>query len=180
MDKPILTMIEMIRRKIMTKVVAKEEAAEKIIRTLCPKIEKNVDKIIMQSTRCWPRHAGGYKWEVSAGYEDQHIVGLEIHSCSCQKWDLTVIPYTHDVYVIVKMGDRVEESVSHFYTKETQLKIYSHMSKPIRGLKQWAHYRTDEPILPLVIRRYVVRPQKNRKKESDEPITKTRRICRKI
>ncbi|KAK8555415.1 hypothetical protein V6N13_045946 [Hibiscus sabdariffa] len=35
---------------------------------------------------------------------------------------------------------------------------------------------TDEPILPPVIRRPVGRPQKNRRKEPDEPVTKTERI----
>ncbi|KAL4354484.1 hypothetical protein GQ457_06G021110 [Hibiscus cannabinus] len=37
-DKPILTMIEMIRSKLMTRIVAKKEVVEKIIGTLCPKI----------------------------------------------------------------------------------------------------------------------------------------------
>ncbi|KAK8643560.1 hypothetical protein V6N13_012849 [Hibiscus sabdariffa] len=132
-DKPILTMMEMIRSKLITRIAAKKEAAEKIIGTLCPKIQKKVDKTIMQSTSCWPRHAGGHKWEVSAGYEDQHAVDLEIHSCSCRKWDLT-------------------------------------------GPKQWAHYMTYELILPPAIRRPVGRPQKKRRKEPDEPVTKTGRI----
>ncbi|KAK8716727.1 hypothetical protein V6N13_044029 [Hibiscus sabdariffa] len=175
-DKLILTVMEMIRSKLMTRIVVKKEAAEKIIGTLCPKIQKKVDKTIMQSTSCWPRHAGGHKWEVSAGYEDQHAVDLEIHSCSCRKWDLTGIPCIHVVFVIMKIGVRVEEFVSPFYTKETQLKIYSHMIKPVRGPKQWAHYMTDEPILPPVIRRPVGIPQENRRKEPDEPVTKTGRI----
>ncbi|KAK8659316.1 hypothetical protein V6N13_029522 [Hibiscus sabdariffa] len=165
-------MMEMIRSKLMTRIAAKKEAIEKIIRTLCPKIQKKVDKIIMQSTR----HASGHKWEVSVGYEDQHAVDLEIQSCSCRKWDLTGIPCIHVVSVIMKMGARVENFVSPFYTKETQLKIYSHMIKPIRGPKQWAHYMTDEPILSLVTRRPVGRPQKKRRKEPDEPVTKIGRI----
>ncbi|KAK8607560.1 hypothetical protein V6N13_053291 [Hibiscus sabdariffa] len=42
-DKPILTMMEMIRSKLMTRIVAKKEAAEKIIGTLCPKIQKKMN-----------------------------------------------------------------------------------------------------------------------------------------
>ncbi|KAK8559883.1 hypothetical protein V6N13_016616 [Hibiscus sabdariffa] len=135
-DKPILTMMEMIRSKLVTRIAAKKEAAEKIIGILCPKIQKK---------NCWPRHASGHKWEVSAGYEDQHAVDLEIYSCSCRKWDLTGIPCIHVVSVIMKIGVT-------------------------------AHYMTDEPILPPVIRRPVGRPQKNRRKEPDEPVTKTGRI----
>ncbi|KAK8664156.1 hypothetical protein V6N13_083956 [Hibiscus sabdariffa] len=175
-DKPILTMMEMIGSKLMTRIATKKEAVEKIIGTLYAKIQKKVDKIIMQSTSCWPRHAGGHKWEVSARYEDQHVVDLEIQSCSCRKWDLTEIPCIHVASVIMKMGARVEEFVIPFYSKETQLKIYSHMIKPVRGLKRWAHYMTDEPILPPIIRRPVGRPQKKRRNEPDEPVTKIGRI----
>ncbi|KAK8618023.1 hypothetical protein V6N13_080922 [Hibiscus sabdariffa] len=132
-DKPILTMMEMIRCKIMSRIAAKKEAAEKIIGTLCPKIQKKLDKILEQFIRCWPRNAG---------------------------------------------GQRPEDFVNPCYRKETQLKIYSHMVKPLRGPKQWSHYQIDEPILPPVIRRPVGRPQTKRRKEPDEPVKATGRLAK--
>ncbi|KAK8628333.1 hypothetical protein V6N13_064042 [Hibiscus sabdariffa] len=94
-DKPILTMMEMIRCKIMTRIAAKKEAAEKIIGTLCPKIQKKLDKeavVLIHVGRCWPRNACRQRWEVSARFEDQHAVDLEAQTCSCRKWDLTDEP----------------------------------------------------------------------------------------
>ncbi|KAK8713699.1 hypothetical protein V6N13_148910 [Hibiscus sabdariffa] len=51
MDKPILTMMKVIKCKIMARITAKKEAAENIIWTLCSKIQKKVDKTSMQSIR---------------------------------------------------------------------------------------------------------------------------------
>ncbi|KAK8708281.1 hypothetical protein V6N13_059325 [Hibiscus sabdariffa] len=145
-DKPILTMMEMIRCKIMTQIAAKKEAAEKIIGTLCPKIQTNLDKILEQSIRCWPRNAGGQRWEVSIGFEDQHAVDLEAQTCSSRKWDLTGIPCIHVASDILHIGARPEDFVNPCYRKETQLKIYSHMVKPLRGLKQKRRKEPDEPV----------------------------------
>ncbi|GMJ16053.1 hypothetical protein HRI_005274500 [Hibiscus trionum] len=177
-DKPILTMMEMIRCKIMTRIASKKEAAEKIIGTLCPKIQKKLEKIIEQSIRCWPRNAGGQRWEVSAGFEDQHAVDLEAQTCSCRKWDLTGIPCIHVASVILHIGARPEDFVNSCYRKDTQLEIYSHMVKPVRGPKQWVHYQTDEPLLPPVIRRPVGRPQTKRRKEPDEQVKKTGKMSK--
>ncbi|KAL4291571.1 hypothetical protein GQ457_14G019510 [Hibiscus cannabinus] len=88
-DKPILTMLEMIRFKIMNRFAKKAEEAQKIVRPLCPKIQKKIYALIVQSVRCWPRNAGGNRYEVPAGHEDQHVVDLGAESCTCRKWDLT-------------------------------------------------------------------------------------------
>ncbi|KAL4362749.1 hypothetical protein GQ457_04G007640 [Hibiscus cannabinus] len=132
---------------------------------------------------CWPRNAGGQRWEVSAGFEDQHAVNLEAQTCTCRKWDLTYvyfvgIPCIHVASVILHIGARSEDFVNSCYRKETQLKIYSHMVKPLRGPKQWSHYQTDEPILPPVIRRPVGRPQTKRRNEPDEPVKATGRLAK--
>ncbi|KAK8704766.1 hypothetical protein V6N13_048379 [Hibiscus sabdariffa] len=67
--KPILTLMEMVRTKIMQKIAMKKEEADK----------------------CWPTHAGGYNYQVSAGPSNQHAANLESQTCSCRKWDITVI-----------------------------------------------------------------------------------------
>ncbi|KAK8690943.1 hypothetical protein V6N13_074467 [Hibiscus sabdariffa] len=68
-DKPILTLMEMVRTKIMHKIAIKKEEADK----------------------CRATHAGGHKYQVSIGPSNQHVVDLEHHSCSCRKWDLTAM-----------------------------------------------------------------------------------------
>ncbi|KAL4295530.1 hypothetical protein GQ457_12G008710 [Hibiscus cannabinus] len=164
-DKPILTMMEMIRSKIMTRIVSKKEQAEKINGLLCPKIQKKLENAIGQSIRCWPRAASANKYEVSAGPIDQHVVNLDNHSCSCRKWDLTGIPCMHAISVILMRQERPENYVSHYYSKDMQLQIYSNMVKPLRGPKQWANHGPNETVIPPIIRRPVGRPKKTEKKK---------------
>ncbi|KAK8714515.1 hypothetical protein V6N13_149705 [Hibiscus sabdariffa] len=161
-DKPILTMLEMIRCKIMNRFAKKAEEAQKIVGPLCPKIQKKIDALIVQSVRCWPRNAGGNRYEVPAGHEDQHVVDLGAESS-----------------VIIMRGERPEGFVNNCYKTETQLQIYSNLVKPLRGPKQWPRHVTNEPILPPVIRRPVGRPQRNRRKEAGEILTSTGRMSKK-
>ena len=91
-DKPILTHIEIIRTKLMQRVAMKSTGVEKYLRPLCPKIQQKLDNIIVESSRCWPKHTGGSKYQVTSGLAIQHVVDLQLHTCSCRKWDLTGIP----------------------------------------------------------------------------------------
>ncbi|PPD74333.1 hypothetical protein GOBAR_DD28738 [Gossypium barbadense] len=50
-DKPILTMLEIIRRKVMIRLVSMKEAAEKYPGPLCPRIQKKLSKIVSQSNK---------------------------------------------------------------------------------------------------------------------------------
>ncbi|KAE8681841.1 hypothetical protein F3Y22_tig00111303pilonHSYRG00061 [Hibiscus syriacus] len=52
-DKPILNMMELIRTKIMRRIICRYEAAEKINGPLCPNIQKKLNIIIDQATRKW-------------------------------------------------------------------------------------------------------------------------------
>ncbi|KAE8735657.1 hypothetical protein F3Y22_tig00000340pilonHSYRG01097 [Hibiscus syriacus] len=146
-DKPILTLMEMIRTKIMENIAKKKEVANK----------------------CWPTHAGGQKYPVSAGPSNQHAIDLENHSCSCRKWDLTGIPCIHDVSVTVLNNQRPEAYVHNSYFVTTQREIYSHFIQPMRGPNQWLIDTTYERVIPLTIRRPPGRPKKKRRKEANEP-----------
>ncbi|KAG8503190.1 hypothetical protein CXB51_001038 [Gossypium anomalum] len=82
-DKLILTMLEIIRRKVMTRLVSMREDAEKYPGPLCPRIQKKLPKI--------PVYAGNEKYEVDCGLGNKHVVDLLNSSCSCRKWDLSGI-----------------------------------------------------------------------------------------
>ncbi|KAK8655126.1 hypothetical protein V6N13_107717 [Hibiscus sabdariffa] len=107
-DKPILTMLEMISCKIMNRFAKKAEEDKKIVGPLCPKIQKKVDALIVQSIRCWLRNADGNRYEVPTGHEDQHVVDLGAYSCTCRKWNLTVIPCVHATIVMIMRGEMPE------------------------------------------------------------------------
>ncbi|XP_016755152.1 uncharacterized protein [Gossypium hirsutum] len=74
--KPILTMMETVRTKIMLLIVKKKEEADKWKGTLCPKIKKKLGVNIKDSLRFVPSHVGGDKYQVESGPGSQHVVEL--------------------------------------------------------------------------------------------------------
>ncbi|XWS23317.1 hypothetical protein CRYUN_Cryun28dG0002000 [Craigia yunnanensis] len=91
-DTPILTLMETIRTKLMQKVAMKSTIVEKYLGPLCSKIQQKLDNIIDEPSWCWPKHAGRSRYQVAGGPTVQHVVDLQLHTCSYRKWDLTGIP----------------------------------------------------------------------------------------
>ncbi|KAK5811755.1 hypothetical protein PVK06_027123 [Gossypium arboreum] len=172
--KPIQTMMETIRTKIMLLIVKKKEEADKWKGILCPKIKKKLDVNIKDSLRCVPSHVGGDKYQVECGPGSQHVVDLVQNSYSCRNWDLTGIPCMHALAVIHVKNEFPETYVRTWYTKQTQLQIYSNFVSPIRGPKQWVSLSNMLPILPPPLRRPPGRPTKVRRKEPDKSQTTER------
>ncbi|PPS02819.1 hypothetical protein GOBAR_AA17840 [Gossypium barbadense] len=172
--KPILTMMEIVRTKIMLLIVKKKEEADKWKGTLCPKIKKKLDVNIKDSLRCVPSHAGGDKYQVECGPGSQHVVDLVQNSYFCRNWDLISIPCMHALAVIHVKNEFPETYVQTWHTKQTQIQIYSNFVSPVRGPKQWASLSNMQPILPPPLRRPLGRPTKVRRKEPDEPKTTER------
>ncbi|KAL4279621.1 hypothetical protein GQ457_03G018840 [Hibiscus cannabinus] len=100
-SRPIITMLEGIRTKIMQRIAKKKAEADKWTGVLCPKIQKKLEAKTEMSNRCWPTHAGGNIYQVACGAHNQYGVNLEAHACSCRKWDLTGIPCPHAISVIL-------------------------------------------------------------------------------
>ncbi|PPR96859.1 hypothetical protein GOBAR_AA23815 [Gossypium barbadense] len=172
--KPIQTMMKTIRTKIMLLIVKKKEEADKWKGILCPKIKKKLDVNIKDSLRCVPSHVGGDKYQVECGPGSQHVVDLVQNSYSCRNWDLTGIPCMHALAVIHVKNEFPETYVQTWYTKQTQLQIYSNFVSPVRGPKQWVSLSNMLPILPPPLRRPPGRPTKVRRKEPDKSQTTER------
>ncbi|KAK8538965.1 hypothetical protein V6N13_022112 [Hibiscus sabdariffa] len=167
-DKPILTLMEMVGTKMMQKIAMKKEEAEKWTGILCPKIQQKVELAIQQCTRCWPTHARGHKYQVSAGPLNQYTIDLEHHTCSCRKWDITGITCIHVVSVMILRNERPESYVHACYKTTTLQHIYNHFIEPVRGPNQWLHDTTCESVIEPKFKRPPGRPKKQRVKEADE------------
>ncbi|KAG8479744.1 hypothetical protein CXB51_029261 [Gossypium anomalum] len=99
---------------------------------------------------------------------------------SLRNWDLTGIPCTHALAVIHVKNEFPETYVQTWYTKQTQLQIYSNFVSLVRGPKQWAPLSNMLPVLPPLLRRPPGRPTKVRRKEPDEPQTTERLSKREV
>lgn len=65
-DKPILTMLEMIRRKLMRMYQAKRDGISKLTSKLCPKVAKKLESIGLDAMDCVPHFAGEKLFQVEA------------------------------------------------------------------------------------------------------------------
>ncbi|MBA0740457.1 hypothetical protein Gogos_013658 [Gossypium gossypioides] len=135
---------------------------------------KMMSFISLISNRCVPSHAGGDKYQVECGLDSQHVFDLVEISCSCKNWDLTSIPCMHALAVIHLKDEFPETCVQTWYTKQTQLQIYSNFIRPVRDPKQLAFFSNMLSILPPTLKRPPSRPTKVRRKEPDEPQTTER------
>ncbi|PPS02487.1 hypothetical protein GOBAR_AA18177 [Gossypium barbadense] len=111
-------------------------------------------------SRCVPSHAGEDQYQVEYGPSSQHVVDLVQNSCSCRNWDLTSIPCMHALTVIHVKNEFPKTYVQTWYTKQTQIQIYSNFVSPVRGPKQWASLSNMLPILPPPLRMPPGRPTK--------------------
>ncbi|PPR95159.1 hypothetical protein GOBAR_AA25527 [Gossypium barbadense] len=84
----------------------------------------------------------------------------------------------HALAVIHLEDEFPETYVQTWYTKQTQLQIYSNFIRLVRGPKQWVSLSNMLLILPPTLRRPPGRPTKVRKKEPDKPQTTERLIKR--
>ena len=94
-DKPLLTMLEMIRRKLMNRFEAKRDGAATATATICPKILKKLErhKDVARNYICHWKSVG--QFAVDHYFEARRVVDMNEMTCSCGRWQLNGIPCAH-------------------------------------------------------------------------------------
>uniref|UniRef100_A0A2N9HEE9 Uncharacterized protein n=1 Tax=Fagus sylvatica TaxID=28930 RepID=A0A2N9HEE9_FAGSY len=87
-DKPILSMLEWIRVRLMTRLHIKRIGMEKHGGSVCPNVQDKLEKLKMESRSFSTMPSGRFKYEVDNYYE-RHVVDLTKKECTCRIWDLT-------------------------------------------------------------------------------------------
>ncbi|WMV29390.1 hypothetical protein MTR67_022775 [Solanum verrucosum] len=165
--KSIITMLEEIRRKIMTRTVDMVKFADTWISDIAPMarliLEENKDK----SRAC------KVLWNADVGFEigerqHRHTFNLTHRVCSCRTWQLRGIPCQHAISTLCHIEQEPEPLVEHWYKNDTFLKAYSHFIQPIPNMKMWPE--TNNPrIEPPKPKPMPGRRPRNRRKSKDEP-----------
>jgi hypothetical protein len=83
-DKPILTMLEMIRIKLMRRYQVKRDGISKLIGKLCPKVAKKLESIGLDAMECVPHFVGEKLFEVEAPKLLWYVVDLHKKTCVCR------------------------------------------------------------------------------------------------
>src|SRR5437588_2187687 len=125
MEKPVITMLEMIRKMLMRRLQNKRESMEGYSDLLCPKLKKKLANIDSISKYCTLDYAGANKWEVSY-HESTFVVDIGKQTCGCRQWDVSGLPCMHAMSAINQNNLKKEDLVHPYLLKELQEKLCLH------------------------------------------------------
>ncbi|GMY34089.1 hypothetical protein FCV25MIE_29331 [Fagus crenata] len=166
-DKPILTMLDTIRRKLMRRFQVNRASIAKMSGKLCPKIQVKVDKAGVKASECLFLYSEEGKYEVD--YRQQNFeVNLRDKTYGCKKWDISGIHCHHAIFAILHEGSKIENYVDHCYTIEKYKMSYEPIIHHVPSMEQWIRTQYD-PIDPPLERCHPGRSKRQRKREPIEP-----------
>ncbi|KAL4357372.1 hypothetical protein AHAS_Ahas09G0180100 [Arachis hypogaea] len=169
-EKPIVSMLEDIRVYLMNRWSDNRQSIVTYVEEILPKINKKIEREFDKGGEWLAIYAGRDKYEVSSsqGNRAKFVVDLNLHECSCRKFQLTGYPCEHAMSCIRKMCLDVKNFVNKCYRKETYVDCYQHVIYPLNGPNLWSWTENDDVLLP-VFRKPIGRPKLSRNKTGDEP-----------
>lgn len=132
-DKPIITLLEMVRCYMMRRIEAKRKELSRWKTVVGPRIFQLIEENKLKSTHCIADYGGDLAFQVRGMYGDQYVVDLKEKKCACNKWGLCGIPCKHAIACILQRGLNIFDFVHDSLRKSTQEKIYEHVIRPING-----------------------------------------------
>nr|XP_027108905.1 uncharacterized protein LOC113728740 [Coffea arabica] len=168
MERPILGMLETIRLYLMVRMENKREWMKKYTGKVCPKILKKLEKVKTASSACIATLSGDWNYEVRCMYGDRYTLNLASRTCSCRRWELNGIPYTHAMSAIALTKEPPENFVRECYSKEAYMRAYGPIIYPLNGEDLWKDLKQGPVLTPETIK-LPGRPKKVRRREPDEP-----------
>jgi hypothetical protein len=147
--KPIRTMIEGIKNKMMTRNHEKRVGAATAGWEITPHFTEMLELSKKYSRFCTPRIADIGLWQVTNRKGDAtHAVNLEARTCGCRRWDVTGMPCNHAVSAIIKAKQTPEDYVSNFFKKEMYAEAFKPVIYPVPGQHDWTKTNTPDIIPP--------------------------------
>lgn len=165
-DKPIVTMIDGIKTKLMARFEAKRVGIHKVEWEITPTYAEKLELEKKNSKLC--RHVCAAKglWQITSGIRTFPI-NLEASTGGCRKWDLTGLPFKHVVCAIYKAKGHPEDYDADFFKKPMYIETHNETVYPVPGKHDWV--KTEyEDINPPVFLVHPGRKKKNRRKSKDE------------
>ncbi|KAK2647879.1 hypothetical protein Ddye_015368 [Dipteronia dyeriana] len=148
-DKPVITLMKMIRNYLMKRLVRKRGEVEKWTHDIGPKVFKFVEKLKLESSICQPDYSGNYKYQVRGAGDEQYVVDIENKTRACNKWRLIGIPCIHGIYALLSSDRDPYQFIDIKYKKESFLKAYTPVIYGINGPSMWP--KTNENLYNVQI-----------------------------
>ncbi|KAK8628151.1 hypothetical protein V6N13_063863 [Hibiscus sabdariffa] len=155
--KSIISLFEGIRHYVMNRNLAHKHKCQKWEGLLCPKIAKLVENHKAASAYCHVTWNGQNGFEVYCN-GNTFVVDLQGHKCTCRYWDLTGIPCSHSICVILFNYEPLERYVDEEYRKENYQSLYHYALPTIPSEAFWKDTKMV-PLEPPVKRKLPGRPK---------------------
>ncbi|KAK0586441.1 hypothetical protein LWI29_006949 [Acer saccharum] len=139
-DKPVITLMEMIRNCLMKRFVRKRSEVEKWQHAIGPKVFKFVEKLKLESTICHSEYSGNSTFQVRGHADDQYVVDIERRTSACNKWQLIGIPYIHGMSALMSSNRDPIQFIDNMYKKESFLRAYTPVIYGINGPSLWIEH----------------------------------------
>ncbi|KAL9667757.1 hypothetical protein QQ045_002122 [Rhodiola kirilowii] len=136
-DQPIITCLETIRLLLMKRFQEKHSGTVNYPNEIMPRVLSKLVDNKKKSLSYIVNWNGSDSFQVARCGWDGHMVSLDRFSCSCNMWDLTVIPCVHACAATFHIKINPDDYIHHSYKKETYMKIYDAVIMPIPGPNEW-------------------------------------------
>ena len=129
-DKPILSILEYIRVRLMSRLYMKKIGIEKYGGRLCPSIQGKLEKLKLESKSFYAMSSGRFVYKVD-NERERHVVDLVGRTCNCR--DLTGIPCKYGVVAIFMNREMLEDYTHPCYYKDVFMETYKTPISPMPG-----------------------------------------------
>ncbi|XP_059287011.1 uncharacterized protein LOC132040395 [Lycium ferocissimum] len=164
--KTIITMLEEIRVKMMTRIGSLREFVNTWRSNYSPMSIKVLEENIVRSMECNIDFNGVAGFEVREGLL-VHTVDLGRRYCSCRAWQLKGIPCAHALAAISHKQYDPLDYMHSCYNKETYMRTYATVLEPLTNMEMWP-ISSNPTVAPLEYKTMPGRPAKVRRKEAHE------------
>ncbi|XP_048604967.1 uncharacterized protein LOC111211463 [Brassica napus] len=163
MRKPLLGMLEDIRRKCMVRTTKRSIIANRLKTRYTKRAHIAIETAIAKSQDCIRYMATGDVYEIDY-HNCSYSVDMGLKTCGCGMWQLNGIPRNHAACVITAKKQKIVDYVSDYYTTIRWRKTYDCSIRPVEGMKLWP-----------MLNRLPVLPPPNRLGNRGRPSTYARR-----
>ncbi|XP_074282835.1 uncharacterized protein LOC141607383 [Silene latifolia] len=146
-DKPIISLMEWIRRYVMKRHYDKRMGGEGYKSKVMPFVNEYLKWVENEARFCCliPSFSGEFEVDHRG---KQKAVNLTRRTCSCKSWDLTGIPCPHAMFCIRDQRQEVIDYVDECYSKTTYIKAFQHPIVAMPGHEDWEKVDMAAPTPP--------------------------------
>ena len=169
---PVVDLMDKIRQMIMERMSVRKRLAVKLTGTILPSVMKSLyarSRDLGYKLYSAHSHLG----EIGGTGRDlktwRHTVDLNTRECSCRQWQVTGIPCTHAIFLVIsRRGLELEQFVDDCYSVATFKKAYAGHVVPMTDKSQWAKINVGFKLYPPLLKRSAGRPRSRRIKGMEE------------